>query len=196
MNLSEFTCDVPDAASGDWRVETFEVDEQTAKFSRMRAALGHGTERVDAGRYKRLMRGGTVVMSNTAMELDTNRPIIRYGRGDVLINGLGLGLVVAALLKKPEVRSIRVIEKSADVIKLVGPTFASDPRVTIIHADAYEYTPAKGERFDAVWHDIWDNICSDNLPEMTRLTRKYARRTTWQDCWSKIECLRAKRRWG
>ena len=68
---------VPDGQSGDWRVETFTITPEKAAFSNMRASFGRPLERVDAGTYKRLVRGGTVVMSNTPMEIATNRPIHR-----------------------------------------------------------------------------------------------------------------------
>jgi hypothetical protein len=48
----------------------------------------------------------------------------------------------------------------------------------------------KGERYGMVWHDIWDSFCGDNLPEMTRLKRKYGRRADWQGCWGEWQCRR------
>lgn len=136
----------------------------------------------------RLMRGSTVVMSNTPMEIRTNRTFVRYAKGNVLINGLGLGMVLTAILRKPEVESVTVIEAAAEVIELVAPTFRDDPRVEIVHANAFDYQPPKGMRFDAVWHDIWDFISAENLPEMHRLHRKYGQRTPWQASWCRIEC--------
>jgi spermidine synthase len=91
------------------------------------------------------------------------------------------------LLNKPEVTHITVIEKDVDVLELVGKHI-TDPRVTLIHADAYEYNPPKDVHYDFIWHDIWDNITNDNLPEMTKLHRKYARKTGWQDSWCKSLC--------
>jgi hypothetical protein len=35
---------------------------------------------------------------------------------------------------------------------------------------------SKGKRYDMVWHDIWDDICSDNLEGMAKLHRKYGDR--------------------
>jgi spermidine synthase len=134
------------------------------------------------------MRGRTVVMSNTPMEIRTNRAIIHNATGDVLINGLGIGMVLKAVLAKPDVRSVRVIEKHPEVIELVAPTYAPDPRVEIIQADCFDYEPPKGMRFNAVWHDIWDYICGDNLPEMHKLHRRYGRRADWQWSWCRERC--------
>lgn len=177
---------VPDGVSGDWSVETFEVDPMGSALSHIQAK--HGLMGVTPGQYKRLKRNSTVVMSNTPMEIRTNSWIIHCGEGDILINGLGLGMVVSALLAKDTVTSITVIEKSADVIKLVAPTYQNDPRFNVIQADAFEYQPPKGIRYDYVWHDIWDDICADNLPQMHKLHRKYGRRCDHQGSWSREVC--------
>lgn len=176
---------VPEGVSGDYRIEHFTVTPEESERTRIRSWRD---EYVPAGDYTRLMRGRTVVMSDTDFELRTNRAIIRQATGDVLINGLGIGMVLRHILAKPGVRSVIVVEISADVIALVGPTFASDPRVTIVQADALEYAPPAGKRFNAVWHDIWDYVCSDNLPEMHRLHRKYGRRSDWQWSWCRERC--------
>ena len=112
----------------------------------------------------------------------------------ILINGLGLGVCLAAILESDVPEKIVVVEKSEDVIKLVGPTFENDSRVEIIHADALEYKPPKGEKYDAVWHDIWPNICSDNLESMKKLHRKYGRRAAWQGSWARGLCELQKKR--
>lgn len=93
-------------------------------------------------------------------------------------------------MNKPEIIHITVVEKSTDVIKLVGEHYLKDARVTIVHADAFEYTPPKNKQFNAVWHDIWDYICSDNLEEMKKLHRKYGRRTEYQESWCRSQCER------
>jgi hypothetical protein len=183
---------IPEGVSGDYRIEHFTVSPHD---SRMTAIRSWRDEYVPAGDYTRLMRGGTVVMSDTPMEVRTNSPILNAARGRVLLNGLGIGMVLGRILAKPEVEHVTVVELSADVIALVGPSFANDPRVTIVHADALEYTPPTGERFDAVWHDIWDNVCSDNLPDMRKLHRRYGRRTAWQASWRREDCEYQERRW-
>lgn len=193
MLVMHYEIIVPEGVSGEWAVQEFEVSEAQANFSAIREALSRETA-VPAGRYKRLMRGNVVVMSNTPMEVRTHRRFVSRARGSVLINGLGLGMALSEILKKPEVLSVTVIEKSPDVIGLVAPSFTGDPRVQIIHADAFEWKPPKGVRYDAVWHDIWDEITADNLPEMNRLHRKYGFRADWQDSWAREQCQERKRR--
>jgi spermidine synthase len=183
---------IPEGQSGDYRIEHFSVSEDRSRQTAIRAWRD---EYVPAGDYTRLMRRGTVVMSDTPMEMRTNWPIISAARGRVLINGLGIGMVLQRILAKPEVEHVVVVEISDDVIKLVGPSFAGDSRVTIIHADALEYAPPSGERFDVVWHDIWDDVCSDNLPDMRKLHRRYGKRSAWQASWRREDCERQERQW-
>ena len=85
-----------------------------------------------------------------------------------------------------------VIEKSQDVINLVGAHLKDRYgfKITIINADAFVYKPSTGMKFDAVWHDVWDNLCTDNLVEMHRLHRKYGKRCDWQGSWGRELCER------
>lgn len=180
---------VPDGISGDWSVSTFVVedDDLSQRISMWKSGRG-----VPGGTYKRLMRNGTVVMSNTPDEIRDFMNFLHNAKGSILINGLGLGVTLKALLNKPEVTDITVIENSEDVIKLVASSY-TDPRLTIIHGDAFAWEPPKGKVYDAVWHDIWDNICSDNLPEMKKLHRKYGRRAKYQESWCRYQCERQER---
>lgn len=180
----------PDGSCGEWRIETYTISKAESDFTKMRAVIQRRDEYVPPGTYRRLVRGRTIVMSNTPMEIRTHNAFIQRATGKILINGLGLGMALTAILKKTDIESVRVIELAREVIELVGPSFRDDPRVNIIQASAFDYQPKKGERFNAVWHDIWDAICSDNLPEMHKLHRKYARRADWQGSWCRAECER------
>lgn len=187
--------DVPEGVSGPWTVERFEVSDQDARFSRLRAACGHGRELVRAGSYTRLMRDLTVVMSDTQTEIRDHVAPVYNATGCVLLAGLGLGVVLDAILCKPEVDHVTVVEKSADVIVLIGPHYQErfGDRLTIVNADVFEFKPEKGKHWDVAWFDIWDEICSDNLPEITNLKRLYPRRrAAWRGFWCEREMRAAK----
>lgn len=189
----EIEINVPDGKQGEWGVSSFEVSEKDAQFFNFRAMFKPGGRIIKPGKYKKLTRNGATIMSNAPAETRDLCSFIwrvEENGGNILINGLGLGVALTAILKNDKVKSVTVIEKEQDVINLVGPTFSNDKRVTIIHANAFEWKPPKGIRYTIVWHDIWDDICADNLPEMTRLHRKYGRRTDWQDSWCRDLCLR------
>lgn len=188
----EWPVKVPDAVSecGNVKIETFEITEEDAKSANMRYFSRN--DRVYAGTYKKLVIRNEVVMSNTHMERITNTEFVEQAKGNVLINGLGLGMVLEKLLEKHEkegcIEHITVIEKNPIVIELVGSYYADNPMITIIEADALEYKPPVGMKYDAVWHDIWTFITSDNLEDMKKLHRKYGRRTKWQGSWARSEC--------
>jgi len=182
---------VPNGKSNEWEVDEFEVkkNELSQQISMIKTGRG-----VPCGKYKKLTRGSVIVMSNTPDEIRDFIRKLACVKGNVLINGLGLGVTVKYLLGKKDITKITVIEKSKDVIKLVGPTYLKDNRVKIINADCFKYEPPKNERYNFVWHDIWDYITSDNLDEMKKLHRKYGRKTDAQASWCRYECEREKKR--
>jgi len=185
---------VPDGRSGDWTVETFEVGGPEMDAFNLRAMIHPGGRMIEAGTYKKLCYKGKIIMSNTPAEIQDHLSFIYKAQGNILINGLGLGMALKAILEKPEVKSVTIIEKSQDVIKLVAPTYNKDPRVTIHWADAYEWKPPVMASYDYVWHDIWDDLCIDNLLQMAKLHRKYGKKTKWQGSWGKELCQEYKRR--
>lgn len=190
---------VPDGISGPWEVYTYTVSKADEDFGRLRAMFSSARGRfVPAGTYKGLRRGGGLIMSNTPDEIRDCYEFFRQARGRVLINGLGLGIVLDVILHKLDdfkslskewaVKEVFVIEKSEDVLHLVGPTFLKDKRVHLIHDDAFTFKAPSVPYFDAVWHDIWDNICAENLEGMHKLHRKYGRKTKWQGSWCRERC--------
>jgi spermidine synthase len=173
---------VPEGHKGNWSVEKFTVGDE-GRIRQISSFMNSG-RMVPDGEYTRLMRNRTLVMSDTPDERRDHSSAYWAAIGDVLIFGLGLGCYLQCVLSKPEVTSVEVIEISQDVIELVGSHF-SDPRLTISQGDAMEYQPVRGARWDCVWFDIWDDLCTDNLDSMAVLTRRFARRTAWHGAWGK-----------
>ena len=69
---------------------------------------------LEAGTYTNLYVDGSIMMSDTPMEQGTNLEFIRKAHGDVLIGGLGIGLILYNLREKVDkgiVTSITVMEK-------------------------------------------------------------------------------------
>src|SRR5580698_3453620 len=69
-----------------------------------------------------------VVMEDSAPELRRHLPIWMRARGRVLVTGLGLGCVVRGLLASPRIEHIDVVELDADILKIIGAEFATNPR--------------------------------------------------------------------
>jgi hypothetical protein len=175
----------PEARSGDVEVKRQVTTEERALVLNLdRKNVQLRGIRAYPGTFTYLFLGGEVWMSDTPDEVADHVPFIHAARGNVLVNGLGLGVVVQALLRKPEVTRIDVVEKSPDVARLIGPCFAQDPRFCLHVADAWEWTPPEGLRYDWAWHDIWRDISPDNLAEFTRIRKRYFRVARRQWCWA------------
>lgn len=175
-------CDIPEGQVRDWRVEKFVITESEARFYNINC---HGRS-IEPGKYTRLMYKDTLFMSDTPLEMSEHMEFLVRAHGQVLVNGLGLGMCLQ-VLDYPEVLKLTVIEIDENVIALVGPHYKSKygDRIEIIHADALTWKPPPRIRYGAVWHDIWRDICADNLKEMKMLHRKYGRRTEWQGSWGR-----------
>lgn len=122
-----------------------------------------------------------IVMEDSASELRKHLPIWMAARGRVLITGLGLGCVVRGLLAKPDVEQIDVVEIDNDILRVIGPEFARNPRVNLHHGDALEILlPGK---FDFAWHDLWKE--GDGLQRLhAKLFIKYLRQCGPQGAWA------------
>src|SRR3990167_3809769 len=184
----KYKIDIPEGERGDWRIEKFTVPESSIEGTR----LAFDGRPILPGTYTRLMhkkRG--LVMSDTPAEIRDCAELFHRAAGRGLINGLGLGVCLRGVLLKPEVLHVTVMEIDKDLIDLIGGDFTQGPRVTVVHQDAFTYKPPRGQRFDFVWHDIWNGICGDNYEEMKYLHRKYGRIAKWQESWCLWQTKRA-----
>jgi hypothetical protein len=190
---------VQPATIGTATITRFTLTREECRLHNLREALNYSGRRVQPGEYMRLnIQGHGLVMSNTPSEIGDHRGFLHSAYGKVLIAGLGLGFVVQALFERPEhilqslpLEHITVLEINPDVIALVAPRLLEryDGRLTVIQADALEWNPP-GASFDTAWYDIWDDICSDNKPQYTKLFRRWGRRVKLQQAWCKDEVYR------
>lgn len=97
---------------------------------------------------------GESVMEDTPTELHRHLEFMLKARGQVLVTGLGLGCVARGLLANPNVEHVTIIENSPDVIKLVWPHMNYE-RMTLVEADALEWTKTNKQKFNCAWHDLW-----------------------------------------
>lgn len=159
---------------GDVRVEHFEVPKSNL------GGIYYGAEAPPPGTYVRLMMRQTLWMSDTPFEHSTNREALRHAHGDVLIGGLGIGMITTAMLAKPSVRKVVVIEKYGDVVEAVRYQLRErlpkkHYQKLLVHvADVNEWRPFSREtRYNAIYFDIWPDLCTDYLAEMTKLGRAF-----------------------
>jgi hypothetical protein len=195
--------DVPEGTCGKWSVEKFTISETDASRYNMFLAFkpGGAARSVKPGTYTKLMAKGAFdpIMSDTPAEIRDHFWFVRNASGKVLVTGLGLGVVTNALLLKPDVGHVTVIEVEPDIIKLVGGHYQAKfgDRLEIIQADAYKWVPEPPRfrgMFDYAWHDIWPSICSDNWNEIKKIKRHYQHWVTVQECWVEEEVKYVARR--
>lgn len=181
------------------KLSTFEFSRKNDPISFMRSAMSGMT--LHDGKFVRLSVNGVLMMTDTQMEKNSNRTFCRMANGHVFIAGLGIGLILKNILHKlnsGEITKITVIEKYADVIYLVQPYF-SHPNIEIINADIFDYQPPKGVKYDTIYFDIWPEICTDNLKEISTLHNKYKFRLNrsnpiaWMNSWMKERLQKEKR---
>ncbi len=118
------------------------------------------------------------VMSDAEYEKITNRTIVRVARGNVLIAGLGIGMILIPLLKNKDVKKITVIEKEQELIDLISPKIKKHDKknkLQVIQGDINEIELPKEQKFDVIYFDIWDNVCGDNYQQMKDLKKKFSK---------------------
>jgi len=190
IDIEQLKSTVPIGRSGDWSVDKFTITEDGAKMANMKMTFGgFGYRFVTPGEYTRLSRNNKCIMSDTRAEIRDHIYFISDSKGDVLIHGLGLGIVALACAGKSEVKSMTVIEKSQDVINLVSEhVLKQSNKIRIICADAFTWEPDM--KFDCIWSDIWDDICADNWEEMKKLRKHYRKFTSVHSFWVEYEVKR------
>lgn len=185
---------IPTGTSGLWFIwkHTFEKDTIAKRGSKLCE--------IPAGTYtylchmdeQHLMQNppGEVVMEDTEEELSKHLDFIMRAFGQVLLTGLGLGCVARGLLRNPRVEKVTIVERSLDVLKLVGRYLPSDPRLNIVLADALHWVPnavLHGHKWDCAWHDLWSDE-SRGEPHLqvlhSRLIMALASKTAMQGAWA------------
>jgi len=176
------------------------VDEFSARLAGARG------EYLRPGPLAQLYVVGGLMMSDGAQEHATNWQAVREAHGDVLVVGLGIGMVLVPILRKAEVRSVTVVEKFADVVALVEPHIRrhveeAAGKLEVEVGDAFSWVPSRrAQRWQSIYLDVWPDICTDNLPEIARLKRGFRRwlekadPCAWIGAWMEDELRAHKRR--
>lgn len=196
---------VPEGKAGGYEVEHFTVDKHAAQMT----AFGGARDYVPTGRYARLLHGEKgsyrceTLMSDTPYEHRTNWRAQHEARGRVLVAGYGLGMLLCAILKKPQVQQVVVVEISDAVLQLVDQHVRrhvgarAAKKLSTVTGSIHDVRDrvSDGGKFDTIWFDIWGSCSTDTLQEMSKLKRHYRRLLAdggWMECWD-IEWLRYRR---
>jgi hypothetical protein len=98
--------------------------------------------------------------------------------GNVLISGLGFGIVLTWIASKPEVKSITCIDISQDVIDLFLNLNKIDDKITIINADASRYSTQI--HYNCIFLDHYEEQELDwILEDMKKFTERVSHDVFW-----------------
>lgn len=173
---------VPPGELGVAKVEHAVVTEHDAAFAAIRR------ERLSPGVLTQLFIHGQLMMSDGDMEKASNSRAAYQAHGDVLVAGLGIGMVLVPMLRNPDVKSVLVVEKWQEVVTLVYPHLCDylghelADKLAVTVGDVFTWKPETGQSWDWIYFDIWPDICTDNLPEITKLKRRFAKRVRSGGC--------------
>jgi hypothetical protein len=79
--------------------------------------------------------------------------------GNVLIVGLGLGLINNPLKENPNVKSITIVEISQEIIDLIQNKYPDRlDKINIIKDDFYNFAKTTNKKFDYIYGDIFPSI--------------------------------------
>lgn len=184
------------SVNGNFGIGHIIMDENSINGERLRGAFG-GHESysevydLEPGIYIKLVsKEEGIIMSDTPMEIRTNREFIEEAHGNVLVAGLGMGLVLLSIQGRKEVETITVVEKSQELIEFIVPHLPLTHKIEIRIGDIFEWLPKDGEKFDTIYFDIWGEISGDNYPQtkvLHKRFRKYLNKDSnlhwWMDSW-------------
>lgn len=98
--------------------------------------------------------------------------------GNVLVSGLGFGILALWLCSKPEVLNVTVIEYSKDVIKLFKDSNNIPDKLNIIHMDVRNYDT--DTEYDAILLDHYEKETFDFiLDDIKKISNKIKHKNMW-----------------
>lgn len=171
---------IPEGKSGNCAIEYFSISESEARLEAIRGTYNRDClgRDVYAGDFVRLKVDGSLVMSDSDGERASNRMLVWESHGNVLIAGLGIGMILTKIVPKPEVSKVVVVELEQDVINLVEPHIRNylgydSAKLEIVKGDIYSYIATM--KFNTIYFDIWGNYSGDDYEKTKVLHRKYSR---------------------
>jgi hypothetical protein len=172
---------LPEGKSGDWQVKRLAVEGDLQQWLREFDVRSGFTP---PGLYSVLYCGDECWMTDQPRELLDSQRFCEDARGRILITGLGIGAVPAWLALRHRVERIDIVEREADVIRLVWPHLRQrSSKLHLHHADALQWQP--NGQWDWAWHDIWPTY--PTAEQQQALANRYAPFVTEQRCWQSFE---------
>jgi hypothetical protein len=96
-----------------------------------------------------------VVMTDEPINWIGMQRLAEHCKGNTLIAGLGLGLIIHHLKNNDKVTNIDVVEVNVDVIDLLLPLLPENNKVYIIPEDIRAYELSELAEYDTILFDVW-----------------------------------------
>ena len=138
--MTRIRVNIPEGVSGNFRIEKIKTDHYCGS-----------DEPMDT--YTVLFNPHHNIMQDTTREYREHEQFLNDAYGNVLVAGLGLGMIHQSLIDNPNVNSVTIIEKYQEVIDMVWEHCPKDETFRLVHADIYEWE--SDAMFDVAWFDSW-----------------------------------------
>lgn len=136
---------LPEGTAGEFRIEKRIVDSW----------CGHPEPKDE---YTILFCPTHEIMQDTTKEYREHAPLWENAKGDVLLAGLGIGMVHQFLIDNEDVTSVTIVEKNQEVIDLVWDHCPKNEKFRLVRADIYDWEP--DSTWDVGWFDSWIGECT------------------------------------
>lgn len=188
----------------DVTIKLFEVTHNDAKWFNLRN-MASPIRWINPGKYVKLIISGQLVMSDTSYERITNQKFIHKAHGNVLIGGLGIGLLTKNLIPKiegGEIKHISIWEKNTNLInlwKMAGQDLPVHDKISIFNYDVFDYPKVRSQLkgvFDSVYIDIWTELSERAYTQMKHFRRVFKpflnpnNPNAFVDCWMRDVCAK------
>lgn len=160
------------------KVGSFEIKKKIIPKGTILNMYSSKEGRIFKGKYQfdyplvTLDEDGYTWMSDSQLEMESIIGAIIAAKGDVLIGGLGIGLLPTLIKNNRNVKRIDIVELHQEVIDLVFPYIRSK-KMRIIKDDIFHYLDTTENRYDFIHIDIWGSIVAplkeiDNAQEKAK----------------------------
>ena len=159
--MTRIEVSLPTGISGDYIVTEY-TNETESKY--WQQYLNMKNESHD--RYTVLIKDDCPmpIMQDSEAEYNEHQWLWDNATGDVLVGGLGIGMIHQPLIDNPNVTSVTIVELEQDVVDLVWEHCAKDDRFTLIQEDLETWDIPTDSSWNIAWLDTWltDNSLTMN----------------------------------
>lgn len=188
----------------DVTIELFEVTNVAAKWFNLRHSE-NPINWIDPGKYVKLIISDELMMSDTPYEIRTNQKFVDNAHGNVLIAGLGIGLLTKNLIPKIEsgkIKHISIWEKNTNLInlwKMAGQYLPAHDKISIFNYDVFDYPKVRDQLkgvFDSVYIDIWAELDERAYEQMKHFRHVFKpllnpnNPNAFIECWGRDICVK------